>query len=127
MSRHAAKPLSRRVPGRSPLRGEVWFANLNPTRGHEQDGLRPVLVVSDDRFNLGPAGLVIILPATTTARGIPAHVRVDPPEGGVKEASFLMCDQIRTVAKARLTDYWGTVSSITLASVEERLKLLLRL
>ena len=40
-----------------PVRGEVWLADLNPTRGHEQARRRPVLVVSDDLFNRGPAGL----------------------------------------------------------------------
>jgi len=45
---------------KSPGRGEVWLADLDPTRGHEQAGRRPVLVVSDDIFNRGPADLVII-------------------------------------------------------------------
>jgi len=41
----------------------MWLADLDPTRGHEQAGRRPVLVVSDDIFNRGPADLVIILPS----------------------------------------------------------------
>ncbi len=41
----------------APGRGEVWLADLNPTRGHEQAGRRPVLVVSEDLFNRGPAGV----------------------------------------------------------------------
>ena len=66
-----------------PSRGEVWLVDLNPTRGHEQAGLRPGLVVSTDAFNHGPAELVVILPLTTRARGIPLHVAVNPPEGEV--------------------------------------------
>ena len=36
-----------------PSRGEIWMANLNPTRGHEQAGRRPVLIISTDTFNNG--------------------------------------------------------------------------
>jgi mRNA interferase MazF len=70
-----------------PARGEIWTADLNPTRGHEQAGLRPVLVVSMDAFNRGPSGLVIVLPITSRHRGIPSHVPVQPPEGGLRMPS----------------------------------------
>lgn len=52
------------MPG-APCRGEIWTADLEPARGHEQGGQRPCLILSDDRFNQGPAGLVVILPLTT--------------------------------------------------------------
>jgi len=42
-----------------PARGEIWLVDLNPTRGHEQAGKRPALVVSVDLFNFGPAELVV--------------------------------------------------------------------
>lgn len=110
-----------------PSRGEVWLIDLNPTRGREQAGVRPGLVVSTNPFNHGPAGLVAILPLTTRSRGIPLHVRVDPPEGGVRERSFIKCEDIRSVAKERLTEPWGSVSLRTLAAVEDRLRILLQL
>src|SRR5690348_656161 len=66
-----------------PSRGQVWMADLDPTKGHEQAGKRPVLVVSADVMNLGPAGLVVVLPITSKGKGIPTHVPVDPPEGGL--------------------------------------------
>ena len=47
-----------------PPRGEVWLADLDPTRDREQAGRRPVLIVSEDLFNHGPADLVIICPLT---------------------------------------------------------------
>ena len=56
----------------SPARGEVWLADLNPVRGHEQAGRRPVLVVSEDLFNQGPAGLAVVLPLTSTFVASPA-------------------------------------------------------
>lgn len=90
-----------------PLRGEVWVADLNPTRDHEQAGRRPVLVVSVDEFNRGSAGLVAILPMTSTIRPIPLHVIVQPPEGGLKVQSRVLCDAIRSISKGRLLEHWG--------------------
>lgn len=55
-----------------PARGDIWLADLNPVRGHEQAGRRPVLVVSVDLFNQGRADLVVVLPVTSTIRA-PFH------------------------------------------------------
>ena len=110
-----------------PSRGEVWSVNLNPTRGHEQAGVRPALVVSVDAFNHGPAELAVIVPLTTTERGIPLHVPVNPPEGGVRQRSFIKCEDVRSVSRERLADRWGSVSDSTMDAVEERLRILLDL
>ena len=96
-----------------PSRGEVWLVDLNPSRGHEQAGVRPGLVVSVDPFNHGPAGLVVLLPLTRIGKGIPFHVELNPPEGGVKVKSFIKCEDIRSVAKERLSRRWGRVSGST--------------
>ncbi len=111
----------------SPARGDVWLADLNPTRGHEQAGQRPVLVVSEDLFNQGPAGLVIVLPITSTHRGIPTHVPVAPPEGGLKNASVILCDSIRSISKVRLSRRLGSVSAAVMVEIEDRIRILLAL
>jgi mRNA interferase MazF len=110
-----------------PMRGEIWMVDLNPTRGREQRGKRPALVVSHDTFNSGPAELVVVLPITGTARGIPFHVPVDPPEGGVKKSSYIKCEDVRSISKERLAKRWGVVSSVTMREVEDRLRILLNL
>ena len=61
-----------------PRRGEIWMTDLDPTRGHEKAGKRPALVVSADMFNRGPAGLVVVLPLTSRAKGIRSHVPLIP-------------------------------------------------
>lgn len=110
------------------MRGEVWVADLDPTRGHEQARTRPCLVVSDDRFNRSAAGLIVIVPLTTVERGIPWHVRVAAGDGGVRQESWAMVDQVRTIALERLLgEPWGRVSTGVMALVEERLRLLLGL
>ncbi|MBM3465361.1 MAG: type II toxin-antitoxin system PemK/MazF family toxin [Armatimonadetes bacterium] len=107
-----------------PARGEVWFADLNPTRGHEQAGQRPVLVISIDGYNRGPADLVLVLPITSTQRGVLYHVPVAPPEGGLTKASDILCDAVRSIAKQRLGRRLGAVSGATMAAVEDRLRIL---
>jgi mRNA interferase MazF len=108
-------------------RGEIWLVDLNPTRGHEQAGKRPTLVVSTDSYNHGPAGLVVVVPLTTTDRGVPLWVPIDPPDGGVRERSFAMCDAVRSVSTGRLERRWGTVDRKTLGAVEDRVRILLEL
>lgn len=101
--------------------------DLNPTRGHEQAGKRPALVVSTDAFNQSRVGLAVVLPLTTTERGIPLHVPVMPPEGGVRRQSYVKCEDIRSIAVERLVEYWGAITQDTLALVEDRLRILLEL
>ena len=108
----------------SPQRGEVWDAQLDPIRGHEQGGRRPVLVLSADRFNRGPSGLVVVAPFTRTQRQVPLHVRVDPPEGGLLEISYLMCEDVRSISVERLGRRWGQVTSKVLVEAMARIRYL---
>jgi mRNA interferase MazF len=111
----------------APCCGEVWMVDLGLTRGHEQAGRRPGLVVSVDGFNHGPAGLVVLVPLTTTERGIPWHVGLLPPEGGLKRPSFAKCEDVRSVSKSRLLRPLGRVSVVALERVRDRLRILLDL
>lgn len=61
-----------------PSRGEVWLADLNPIRSHEQAGMRPVLVVSADALNRSRAAIAFVVPLTPREKGIPNHVRMPP-------------------------------------------------
>jgi mRNA interferase MazF len=111
----------------NPVRGEIWLVDLNPTRGHEQGGRRPGLVVSVDLFNQGPAGLVIVIPITTKEKGIPLHVEIKAPEGGLTKRSFIKCEDIRSVSRERLVQRLGQVTRNTLDAMEDRLRILLNL
>ena len=111
-----------------PHRGEIWPADFHPTWGRAPAGARPVLVISTNTFNYGPAPLVFVLPVTRTDRRIPLHVPIDPPEGGVTTRSYIVCDTLYAMAKARLgPQAWGRVSAATLQTVMDHLCLLLAL
>jgi mRNA interferase MazF len=112
---------------RQPSRGQIWQADLSPTTGHETHGMRPCLIVTVDRFNHGPAGLVVVLPITTREKGIPFHVLIDPPEGGLTKRSFVKCEEPRCISKDRLVEYIGDVISSTLEAVSGYLRILLDL
>jgi len=115
------------LPTTNCHRGDVWFADFDPTIGREQSGRRPCLILSDDRFNRSAAELVIAIPITAKNKGIPSHVEMTPPEGGLKVRSFIKCEDIRSISTERLLKVMGTVKSSTLESVEQRLRLLLNL
>ena len=100
----------------TPLRGEIWLADLEPSRGREQAGVRPALVVSVDLLNSGPSQLAMIVPLTRRDRGVPAHIAIIPPEGGLAAPSFVLTDQLRTITKERLFRRLGTVEPATLSA-----------
>ena len=87
-----------------------------------------MLIVSADRFNQGRSHLVVAVPFTTRRRGLPVHVEVRPPDGGLRDTSFAMCEQVRSLTVDRLGPQpFGRVSWAVLDSVEHRLRLLLSL
>jgi mRNA interferase MazF len=111
------------------LRGDIWMFNPDPTRGNEiGKKIRPAMVISNDTFNNGPAGLVIVIPLTTKDKKIPCHIPIHPKDGGVKETSFAMCEQIRCISKIRLIEKWGYVrNQVVLRQVAQWLESLLSL
>ena len=87
-----------------------------------------MLIVSADRFNQGRSRLVVAVPFTTRRRGLPIHVEVRPPDGGLRDVSFAMCEQVRSLAVDRLgSQPYGRVPAAVVDAVENRLRLLLAL
>ena len=110
-----------------PMRGEVWYVGLDPTKGREQRGRRPALIVSANAFNRGAADLVVVLPMTTKGKGIPLHVEVNKPEGGLAATSYVMPEMVRSISIERLGKRCGSVSMLTMNKVDDHLRILLDL
>ncbi len=108
----------------TPTRGEVWLIDFDPTKGREQAGKRPGLVVSTNGFNKSPAGLVVVLPITSKFKGIPWHVEASPPDGGLKMTSFIMCEAVRSVSVERFVSRLGSIRKATQDEVDDRLRIL---
>lgn len=102
------------------LRGEVRWADLDPTRGREQAGLRPVLILSQDVFN-ERSGTVIAVALTSQPQraGFPLTLEVTSVK--LPKRSWVKISQIRTLAIERIGKRLGTVSPEELAQVVEGL------
>lgn len=101
-----------------PRLGEVWSVTFDPVRGDEQGGMRPGLVISNDRFNRTPHTFCILVPLTRTDRGIPSHIPIQPPEGGLRDVSFVLCEQVKSLSVSRLHRRLGTVEQSTVERVQ---------
>jgi mRNA interferase MazF len=103
----------------SVRRGEIWLADLNPTRGSEQAGIRPVLIFQNDVVSKFTT-TVLAIPLTTNLRraSLPFCVQVSKGEGGLASDSIVLCHQVRVLDKARLQRKLGIVSQETLAMIE---------
>jgi mRNA interferase MazF len=101
------------------LRGEIRWADLNPTRGKEQAG-RPVLILSHDVFN-ERAGTVIAVALTSQPQraGFPLTLELTTPR--LPKRSWVKISQIRTLATARIGNRLGRASPEELAQVLEGL------
>ena len=100
-------------------RGEVWLADLNPIRGSEQAGIRPVLVFQNETINRFTT-TVVTIPFTTNLRraALPSCIRVKAGEGGFSSDSVALCHQLRVLDTTRLIRCLGSVSQPTMWAVE---------
>lgn len=89
--------------------GVIAWATLEPVRGREQGGHRPVLVIASVGYLDAVETLVIVLPISTTDRGWPNHIAVDGPSG-LDRPSSIMSEQPRTLSRDRITGIAGRVS-----------------
>ena len=99
------------------FRGELYFADLDPSIGCEQGGTRPVLVIQNNIGNLHSRTIII---AAITARrkpGLPTHVLL-PKMAGLREESIILLEQLRTIDKMRLGPKIGTLNSKLLRLVD---------
>jgi mRNA interferase MazF len=87
---------------------QVWWVDFDPQVGREQAGLRPGVIVGSNFACRLPNELVILVPCTTTDRGLPFHPQVTSI---VKRPTFAMCDQPRSVSRPRLRRLSPTVLS----------------
>ena len=104
-------------------RGEIWWADLTPTKGTEQTGLRPVLVVQTDRANpYSPHTIVVPFTAKIRKKILPSHVFISPVESNLSENSIILCEQIRVIDKQRLTRKAGMLPGNKLLEVASALR-----
>ncbi len=102
------------------LRGEIRWADLNPTRGHEQAGLRPVLILSHDIFN-ERSGTVIVVAITSQPQRAGFPLTLELKTGDMPKQSWVKISQIRTLSVERIGKVIGRASQEELAQIIEGL------
>ena len=103
------------------LQGEIWEAYFNPTKGNEQSGRRPAVVISGDLANKY-LGVVIVCPLTTSIKNYKGNVIVSPiAETGLKQTSEILNLHLRSISKNRLTKKLGSISQEQLMQVRKGL------
>lgn len=112
--------------GSFPKRGEVWLVNWNPSRGNEQAGKRPAVIVQNDIGN-EKASTTIVAAISSSVRLYPMNVEINPPEGGLDRPSVVKTSQILTVSKERMERRIGRLSEDKMEDVDKALKLSLAL
>lgn len=105
-------------------RGEIYYANLNPTIGSETGKRRPVLIVSND-INNRVANTITILPITSNVERVyPFEVKLQPNQSGLPKPSKVQAQQIRTIAKQRINSQLvGSLDQTIMALVDAAIRL----
>jgi mRNA interferase MazF len=110
------------------IRGDIYQADLDPTKDSEQAGFRPVVIVSRNSINLS-FPVVIIVPITTYTgkkKIYPSHCLIKASmENGLNQDSIAKCEQIRAITKSRLSQKRGILESNYLMQIDAALKITL--
>ena len=105
---------------------EIWYANLNPGKGSEQQGFRPVVIISGNMLNQY-LQVVIACPLTTKIKNYKGNLVLEPnDENGLSEKSEIMIFHIRSVSKDRLVKKIGKISEEQLKQLKVGLDDILR-
>lgn len=106
-------------------RGQIWYADLTPVIGSEQGGMRPVVVVSNNKGNVvSPVIIVAPITSVVSKKKLPTQVLIGT-ESGLKVLSMVMCEQLRTIDKSRIkmSEPFGEVKPYLMAAIDKALKI----
>lgn len=100
---------------------EIWYTDLNPAKGSEQHGYRPVVIVSGNTMNKY-LQIVITCPLTTKIKAYKGNVILDPDKlNGLSNKSEVLTFHIRSISKNRLVKKIGTITTNQLSEIKQTL------
>lgn len=76
-----------------PKQGDIVYLDFNPTKGHEQNGFRPAIVISNNVFNINTK-MVIVCPITSNTKEFPTHYKLEDTENVY---GSVLCEHIRSI------------------------------
>lgn len=105
---------------------EIWYVDLNPVRGSEQQGFRPVVIISGNMLNQY-LPVVIVCPLTSKIKNYKGNIILKPDdENGLTEPSEIMIFHIRSISKERLIRKIGVITGRELTNLKLGLDDILR-
>ena len=106
--------------------GEIWYANLNPTKGSEQSGFRPLVIISGNLLN-EHLNVVITCPLTTKVKNFKGNVVLEPNKTNkLNKRSEILIFHIRSISKDRLVRKIGNISMTEITHIKRGLDDILR-
>ena len=103
------------------VRGQIYYADLNPVVGSEQGGIRPVLIIQNDIGNRhSPTVIVAAITSRAAKATLPTHCFLGA-RAGLAHDSIALLEQIRTIDKRRLQDYAGTLGRDDMQDIDRAL------
>lgn len=109
-------------------RGAVFFADLSPVRGSEQGGIRPVLIIQNNRGNrYSETVIVVAITTRKTKAKLPTHLNLPRSVSGLKQDSTILVEQIRTIDKSRMQEKVCQLTKEQMIPVNRALKVSLSL
>ncbi len=110
------------------MRGDVYYANLNPVIGSEQGGVRPVLVLQNDIGNkYSPTTIVAAITSKIKKAKLPTHVELEAGQFDLDKDSVILLEQIRTIDKRRLKEKIAHLDGATMEAIDQALQISLGL
>ncbi|MEK6909247.1 MAG: type II toxin-antitoxin system PemK/MazF family toxin [Nanoarchaeota archaeon] len=109
-------------------RGEIFLANLEPVKGSEQGGIRPVLVIQNDISNeYSPITIVAALTSKIKITKFITNIFIPKSQTGLDKDSIILLNQIKTIDKSRIIKRIGTVDNELMNKVDNAIKISLAL
>jgi len=110
------------------VRGDIFIADLDPVVGSEQGGVRPVLIVQNERGNrFSPTVICAAMTSRMNKHDLPTHVWIAAKDSGLERDSIVLCEQIRTLEKRRLRAHAGRIDGLAMRRVDRALACALEL
>ena len=109
-------------------RGDIFLANLEPIKGNEQGGIRPVLIIQNNISNkYSPVTIIAAITSKIFEKEFPTNIFIKKENSGLDKDSTIMLNQIRTIDNSRLIKKVGSLDNFTLEKVDSAIQISLAL
>ena len=104
-------------------RGEIFLANLEPVKGSEQGGIRPVVIIQNNVFNIySPTIIIAPLTSKIPSKKYLTSIFLSKKDSKLKKDSVILLNQIRTIDKSRILKNYGSISNRKMKEVDDAIK-----